>query len=112
MLTPQVIDWFQLQYAGPNPPLDDVRYAPLRCRDMSALPPALVVLAECDPLYDHGVLYAQAVREGGGQVEVVVAAGALHAFFHLQGFYKAAAAHVMPLIQSWFGRRPWLQRRG
>ena len=90
--------------------MDDARYAPLQCSDMSKLPPALVVLAECDPLYDHGVRYAGAMREGGGLAEVVVAPGALHAFFHLQGFYTAAAASVMPRIQSWFKGGPWLQR--
>jgi acetyl esterase len=107
VLTPQVIDWFQLQYVGPAPPLDDARYAPLICSDFSALPPALVVLAECDPLYDHGIRYAQAMRDGGSYAEVVVAHGALHAFFHLQKFYVAAAASVMPQIQSWIRGRFW-----
>jgi acetyl esterase len=105
VLTPQVIDWFQLQYVGPVPPINDARYAPLRCSDFSALPPALLVLAECDPLYDHGVQYARAVRDGGGRADVVVAHGALHAFFHLQKFYTAAAATVMPQIQSWIQDR-------
>jgi acetyl esterase len=100
-----VIDWFQLQYVGSSPPLHDSRYAPLCCSDFSGLPPALVVLAECDPLYDHGVRYAQAIRGSGGDVEVVVAPGALHAFFHLQKFYAVAAAAVMPKIQSWMRER-------
>jgi acetyl esterase len=110
VLTPQVIDWFQLQYVGPVPPVEDARYAPLCCSDFSALPPALVVLAECDPLYDHGIRYAQAIRDGGGNAEVVVAPGALHAFFHLQKFYADAAATVMPLIQSWIQFRIGLPR--
>jgi hypothetical protein len=38
-----VIDWFQLQYVGPSPPVHDSRYAPLCCSDLSGLPPALVV---------------------------------------------------------------------
>lgn len=110
VLTPQVIDWFQLQYVGPTPPIEDARYAPLRFTDFSALPPALVVLAECDPLYDHGIRYAQAVRDSGGNAEVVVAPGALHAFFHLQKFYVAAAATVMPQIQRWIQDRLGLPR--
>jgi acetyl esterase len=108
ILTPQVIDWFQLHYVGLNPPLEDPRYAPLRCSDFSALPPALIVLAECDPLHDHGTLYAQAIRDCGGHAEVIVAYGALHAFFHLQKFYVAAAAAVMPRIQSWIRERTLL----
>jgi acetyl esterase len=109
VLTPQVIDWFQLQYVGPVPPIDDARYAPLRCSNFSALPPALLVLAECDPLFDHGVRYARALRDGGGHADVVVARGALHAFFHLQKFYTAAAASVMPQIQSWLRDRLQLE---
>jgi acetyl esterase len=109
VLTPLVIDWFQLQYVGPSPPSHDDRYAPLCCGDFSALPPALLVLAECDPLYDHGIRYAQAMRNAGGNVEVVVAPGALHAFFHLQKFYVAAAETVMPRVQNWIRDRPWLR---
>ncbi len=105
VLTPQVIDWFQLQYVGSAPPINDARYAPLQFSDFSALPPALVVLAECDPLHDHGIRYAQAIRDGGGQADVVVAPGALHAFFHLQKFYVSAAATVMPQIRSWIQDR-------
>jgi acetyl esterase len=110
VLTPRVIDWFQMQYVGQHPPLQDHRYAPLFCSDFNALPPALVVLAECDPLYDHGIRYAQAIRDAGGEVEVAVAPGALHAFFHLQKFYAAAAAAVMPRIQSWMRGAAWLRR--
>ncbi|MGM0571360.1 alpha/beta hydrolase [Marinobacter sp.] len=57
--------------------------SPLRAKDLSGLPPALVYLAECDPLHDEGAEYASSLKEAGVEVEVSVAEGQMHAFFQM-----------------------------
>jgi acetyl esterase len=46
-------------------PQDDPLVAPLLADDLSRLPPAHVVLAECDVLYDDGAAYAARLLEAG-----------------------------------------------
>ena len=48
---------------------------------LRGLPPATIVLAECDPLHDQGAHYAQRLREAGVPVDLRVYAGMIHAFF-------------------------------
>lgn len=60
---------------------------PLRCAPTAsrACHAALVYVAECDPLHDEGVAYAQALREAGVPVALEEAAGQMHAFFQMVG---------------------------
>ena len=50
---------------------------------MAGLPPAHVVLAECDIVYDEGKAYADKLREAGNDVTVVDYKGCLHDFMGL-----------------------------
>jgi acetyl esterase len=68
--------------------------SPLRAADVSGLPPALVVLAECDPLTDEGSDYADRLRSGGVPVRESVYPGMVHGFFRWLGAVDAARAAV------------------
>ena len=61
----------------------DWRFAPLNADDHSGLAPACVVLAECDPLVDEGMAYADALRAAGGQVSLELFRGVTHDFIKM-----------------------------
>ena len=66
----------------PRPELAETPYVlASRAQTLRGLPPATIVLAECDPLYDMGVAYAERLRADGVPVELRVYDGMIHAFF-------------------------------
>lgn len=62
--------------ADPADPL----VSPIKRADLTALPPALVVTGEHDPLRDEGELYAERLREAGVDATTSRYAGAGHGF--------------------------------
>ena len=72
--------WFWDNYV-PDPKLRDEPYAsPLRAKDLTGLPPAHVVTAECDPLKDEGKAYATRLRQSGVPTAYVEYEGMVHGF--------------------------------
>jgi acetyl esterase len=64
--------------------------SPLRAADLSGLPPAYVVLAECDPLTDEASDYADRLREAGVPADVRVWPGMIHGFMRFRAAVDAA----------------------
>jgi cation diffusion facilitator CzcD-associated flavoprotein CzcO/acetyl esterase/lipase len=64
VLTGALMQWFWDHYADP-PARKDPSASPLRAKDLSRLPPALVVTCEFDPLRDQGAAYASALAAAG-----------------------------------------------
>jgi acetyl esterase len=67
-LTREALEQFvnlYLQGADPRDP----RCSPVLADDLSGLPPAVVVTAECDPLRDEGEAYAARLEQAGVRVE-------------------------------------------
>lgn len=76
------IDWFFKHYID-DADKRDWRFAPLEAADHSELAPACVVLAECDPLVDEGIAYADLLRANGGQVQLELYRGVTHDFIKM-----------------------------
>ncbi|WP_407074830.1 alpha/beta hydrolase [Roseateles sp.] len=61
----------------------DWRFAPLEAEDHAGLAPACVVLAECDPLVDEGIAYADTLRAAGVAVQLELYRGVTHDFIKM-----------------------------
>lgn len=57
--------------------------APLHANDLTGLPPAIIVLAGCDPLHDEGLAYAEALTAADVPVTLRDHADMAHGFFTL-----------------------------
>jgi acetyl esterase/lipase len=64
VLTTALMHWFWNHYAD-LADRQDPKASPLRAKDLSRLPPALIVTCEFDPLRDQGAAYAEALAEAG-----------------------------------------------
>ena len=81
---------------------DDWRFAPLDglrpdgdIADLSGVAPAWLGLAECDPLVDEGVLYADRLRMAGVSVDLEIYRGVVHEFIKMgRAIPQAAQAHA------------------
>lgn len=61
-------------------PSDDPYAVPLKAKSLSGLPRALVHVAEIDPLFDDGRLYAERLKAAGVATEYRCAKGMIHGF--------------------------------
>jgi len=68
----------------------DPRVSPLLYSDTTGAPPAIVVVAECDPLRDEGLAYAGLLEHFGVKVEILEAEGMLHGFLRHGSFVPDA----------------------
>jgi acetyl esterase len=58
----------------------DQRVSPLMALDLTGSPPAIVVIAECDPLRDEAIAYAGLLEHFSTPVEILEAQGMVHGF--------------------------------
>lgn len=83
LLTRDAMVWFWDHYAPEASQRSEPDASPIRAKDLSGLPPAVVLTAEHDPLRDEGEAYAARLTEAGVPVELKRYAGQTHAFFTL-----------------------------
>lgn len=95
------ITYFFSQYLRSAADRDDWRFAPLdgvdehgHLRELEDVAPAWIGLAECDPLTDEGVMYADRLRHAGVAVDLEIYAGVVHGFINFgRAIPEARTAH-------------------
>jgi len=90
LLTRQTIVWFYKHYLRTQRDTQDFRFAPLVAKDLSGLPPALVMVAGYDPLRDEGVEYTTKLIQAGNRVTLINYEGMMHGFILAGGVLDAA----------------------
>ncbi len=83
------IEWFFGHYLDRHQ-RHDWRFAPLEADDHAGLAPACVVLAECDPLVDEGIAYADTLRAAGVSVQLELYRGVTHDFIKMGRYIPEA----------------------
>ncbi len=72
---------FRDHYMGPDGDPEDPTASPILAEDLSGLPPALLQVAEFDPLRDDGIRYARALQDAGVTVRLTEYVGLPHGYF-------------------------------
>ncbi|MFE0380703.1 alpha/beta hydrolase [Streptomyces inhibens] len=82
--------WYWDQYLGPDGDGCHPYASPGLAPDLTGLPPALLVLPECDPLRDEGRAYGRALRQAGVPARIDEYRGTFHGFLAAVGTLPAA----------------------
>ena len=97
ILTGADVRAFRNHYLGDQDPT--APYAsPLHAADLSGLPPALVQVAEHDPIRDDGLRYAERLRAAGVPVRVTRYAGMPHGYVSFPRICRSAPQAVAELV--------------
>jgi acetyl esterase len=100
LLEAQGIDWF-FDHAIDRAQRNDWRFSPLQAEDLSGVAPACLIVAECDPLADENVAYADRLRAAGVPLQFDLVRGVTHDFIKMGRVLKEAkhalqfAAHAL-----------------
>lgn len=87
----EALQWYWDQYVPEPSDRTDPYASPLRGL-LEGMPPAVMVVAGCDPLKDEGLAYANALQDAGGTVRQLYFGGGIHGFMTMPMFDIAHAA--------------------
>jgi len=91
--------WCVANYLGDHDPADPLA-SPLLAPDLTGLPPAVILTAECDPLADDGRRYADRLTDAGVAVSFVEHAGHVHGSHALTALLPSARAWRDEVIEA------------
>lgn len=95
VLETAAIEWFFAHYVATPQEREDWRFSPLNAPDVDGVAPAWIGLAECDPLVDEGIDYADKLRTAGVAVDLEIYRGVTHEFIKMgRAIPEARLAHT------------------
>ncbi len=106
LLTREAVAWFGGNYIDAAQH-GDWRASPLRAPDLARLPPALVIVGDCDVLRDESRAYAEALRRAGNEASFQLYPDMIHGFFTMGGIIAAAdraVAQAAAFLKGAFSR--------
>jgi acetyl esterase len=98
LLEAQGIDWF-FDHAIARDQRGDWRFSPLHTEDVAGVAPACLIVAECDPLADENVAYADRLRSAGVPLQFELVRGVTHDFMKMGRVLKEAR-HALQFAAS------------
>lgn len=107
LLDRESLEWFYARYLQGGEAFD-WRASPMLAESLRGLPPTLLVTAECDPLVDDCIAFAERVRSEGGSVEHLAVSQVVHGFLTLGKFFPhadSAIRHVGASIRRAVAKR-------
>jgi acetyl esterase len=90
LLAADVVAYRGYYLGDPPNAVRDPYASPLLAEDHSGLPPALIQVAEHDPILDDGTRYAEALRVAGVPVRLTEYVGVPHGFISFPGVCRSA----------------------
>ncbi len=99
-LTADDMLWFSTQYVPEGADHADPRLSPIRASDLSGVAPAVIGVAEFDPLRDEGLAYAKALEAAGVEVRAKCYDGMIHGFFGFTALSPGAGAAAADMIAA------------
>ncbi len=103
-LTKSSMEWFWSLYLPSDSDGNNPYASPLFAKDFAKLPPALIILAEFDPLHDEGKLYAQKLEQAGVPI-MIKSYPSIHpfvAFAHQLSIGKTAIGDIAKTLHEFF----------
>lgn len=94
------LTWCTEQFLNTSDDVVNVRVSPLLQPNFSRLPPALIIVAEIDPLRDACYDYKKKMKEGGIEAESMLMKGTIHGFFNQPGHFKETLRRALDKITS------------
>ena len=82
-LTRDLMKWFWNHYIDDESKADDPYVSPLRAKDLSGLPRALILTAGYDPLRDEGEAFCKRLQQAGVNANLLQYPGMIHAFIRM-----------------------------
>ncbi len=101
-LTRDSMEFFARMYVPDPARAAHAHASPLTHADLRGLPPTLVMTAEFDPLRDEGAAYVDALRDAGGQADLLPGPGMIHGFANMTAL-SPAAAELVDRAAVWLG---------
>lgn len=98
------IEWYLELYLPPGHDRTDPRFSPLFSDRLAGQPPALIVAAGHDPLWDDALAYADRLEEAGVPVTLVPYEGQVHAFASL-GRVIPQGRDAVARAAAWLGEQ-------
>jgi acetyl esterase len=98
LLETKAMDFFEQANTPPGTDMTDPRISPMFAQIAPDAPPAIVIVAELDPLRDEGAAYAQKLAAAGVPTIFREEMGLIHGFYTLRGALPAGDACTDVLI--------------
>jgi acetyl esterase len=109
-----MMGWFMKHYLSDPTSANDPHVCPFKAKDMTGLPPAMVITAQIDPLRSEGKAYADKLKAAGVEVQYKNYDGVTHEFFGMAAVVdvakQAQSDASAALAQAFAGRLPGISK--